>query len=406
MISMSKAARPIRICFVCNEYPPGPHGGIGTFNCVLARSLAAAGHDVRVIGMYRHDYPAADYEVDQGVRVWRMRRSPRRFGWLSARYRLHRTIGRWCKNDLIDIVEFPDFEGWAAGMPRFPLPVIVRLNGSASYFAKELRRPLNRTTFYFERAGLRRADFWSSVSKYTAERTKEVFELSSGPHGILYNSVEVPREESSSPRSDNQIVYTGTLSEKKGILSLICAWPRVCSAVENAELHVYGKDGRTDDGESMQGYLQRQVEESGGNVHFHGHVSRQTLFGRLHIARAAVFPSYAEAFALAPLEAMVRGCPTVYSTRGSGTELINHGQDGLLVDPDQPDEIAEALITLLTDQQLADQLGKAGQQRVLRQFTVDTMRRQNEAFYRECIESFAGQSDYRANDRAGHPITP
>ncbi len=66
-----------------------------------------------------------------------------------------------------------------------------------------------------------------------------------------------------------------------------------------------------------------------------------------------MFPSYAEAFALAPLEAMAAGCPTVYSQRGSGPELIENNRDGLLVEPDQPGEIAETIIRVLEDNNLA-----------------------------------------------------
>ncbi len=388
----------LRLCFVCNEYPPGPHGGIGTFTRLLARALVANGHDVRVIGTYHPDYPAPDYDEDQGVRVWRMRRSPRRFSWIPSRYRLHRTIGQWCKQGLIDYIEFPDFEGWAARLPRFPVPVVVRLHGCATYFADELGRPLNRTTFYLERAGMRRADFWCSVSKYTAERTKDLFNLSTEPDGILYNFVEIPDVQPSSDRSTNQIVYTGTLTEKKGIVSLIRAWPKVCSVVADAELHVFGKDGRTADGQSIQRYLQEQLQETGGNVFFHGHVSRDTLLQKLSIARAAVFPSYAEAFALAPLESMAFGCPTIYSTRGSGRELINDGEDGLLVDPGRPEDIASAIIKLLRDDELAARIGIAGRRRVMERFTVEQVLKQNEAFVHDCIEQFQSRAG-----RSGKP---
>ena len=51
-------------------------------------------------------------------------------------------------------------------------------------------------------------------------------------------------------------------------------------------------------------------------------------------ARVIVLPSYAEGFSLTPLHAMAAGCPTVYTSRGSGPEVIEDGRDGLLIDPD------------------------------------------------------------------------
>jgi len=380
---------PLRICFLCNEYPPGPHGGIGTMTQVLARALVQAGHHVRVAGLYAQSYPAPDYEEDQGVRVWRLRYSAHQFGWAPARYNLFRTIARWSRRGEIDLIEVPDWEGLAAGWPRLPVPVIARLHGAMSYFASELGQPVRRAPFWLEQASLRRADFWCSVSRYTAERTQRLFSLRSGPRAILYNPVEVPAGPSAIARSGQQVIFTGTLTAKKGIVSLVKAWPRVVEACEEAELHIFGKDGRTDDGQSMQAFLRAQHNGwVGKSMHFHGHVERAQLTGALLRARLAVFPSYAEAFAIAPLEAMACGCPTIYSQRGSGPELIEDGRDGLLIEPDRPDEIAEAIIRVLTDDNLARQLRAAGRQRVRENFSTPILLARNEAFYRDCLNDF------------------
>lgn len=379
----------LRIGLVCNEYPPGPHGGIGSATQLLARALVAAGHRVRVIGMYPARYPAPDHEDDQGVEVYRLRRSGSRFDWPGARYRLYRAIAAWAARGEIDLIEVPDWEGWAAGWPRLPVPVVARLNGTTAYFAAELERPANRTASSLERASLLRADFWCSVSAYTAERTQKLFHLRRGPHAILHNFVESRPAPSFENRIDGRVLYTGTLTPKKGIISLIRAWPKVCAACPQAELHVYGKDGRTDAGESMRSYLERQLNgRIGRSVHFHGHSGRAMVLEGLECAHAAVFPSYAEAFALAPLEAMACGCPTIYSRRGSGAELIGDGRHGLLVDPDQPDEIAAAIVAVLRDGKLAGRLGEAGKQRVAERFSIGSALPDNVAFYRSCIDEF------------------
>jgi glycosyltransferase involved in cell wall biosynthesis len=112
----------------------------------------------------------------------------------------------------------------------------------------------------------------------------------------------------------------------------------------------------------------------------------------LRHATVAVFPSYAEAFAFAPLESMAQGCPTVYSTRGSGTELIRDGQDGILVDPDRPAEIAAAILRLLRDPALARRMGAAGRARVAQEFSLDVLLDRNVTFYRACIDGFRERS--------------
>jgi glycosyltransferase involved in cell wall biosynthesis len=148
----------------------------------------------------------------------------------------------------------------------------------------------------------------------------------------------------------------------------------------------------------MRAYLQSQLDERlRTTVHFHGHVTLDRLFEVLQTARVTVLPSYAEGFALMPLHAMSYGCPTIYSRRGSGPELIDHGRDGLLIDPDEPEEIAEAIIRILSDGQLALQLGKAGQEKVRQYFSTQTILSQNEAFYQSCIESFSNRRSRNFN---------
>jgi glycosyltransferase involved in cell wall biosynthesis len=155
-------------------------------------------------------------------------------------------------------------------------------------------------------------------------------------------------------------------------------------------LQIFGKDGRTEDGEPMQQYLISQLPGAvRGSVRFYGHVGRGALIEALAAARVAVFPSYAEAFPVAPLEAMSVACPTICSRRGSGPELLEDGHEGLLVDPDKPQEIAAAIKRLLSDERFADQMGAAGRERVRRDFSAAGLLGRNVDFYHECLARFA-----------------
>ena len=380
----------MNICFVCNEYPPGAHGGLGTFTRVLGRALVKAGHGVRVTGYYPAAYGGKAHERDEGVEVWRHTEPSGRLGWIAARHAVYRQVAGWARAGEVDVVEVADWFGPAAGWPRLPVPVVARLNGSATFFAGELNRRVGRMAFALERASLRRADAWSSASAFTAARTQALFKLKKPPATVLYNPVEPP-DASAEPvaRSTTRVVFTGTLTAKKGVVSLIRAWPAVLAAVPAAELHLYGKDATADGGGSMRERLSALLAASGaGGVTFHGHVARETIFSALEQARAAVFPSYAEAFGIAPFEAMVRGCPTIYTTREPGPELVRDGIDGLLVDPDDPGAIAAALVRLLGDDALAAHLGAQGRRRVLDRYSSSAMLPRNEAFFERAIAEF------------------
>src|SRR5581483_11443393 len=69
-------------------------------------------------------------------------------------------------------------------------------------------------------------------------------------------------------------------------------------------------------------------------------------------ARVFVMPSFEEGFGIPVLEAMTAGVPVVAARRGSLPEVL--GDAGLLVDPDRPADIADAIARLLTDIDVAD----------------------------------------------------
>jgi glycosyltransferase involved in cell wall biosynthesis len=362
-------------------------------NQILARALVRAGHQVRVVGSYRTSNMAPAYEEDQGVQVWRLREPSFYSSWVLARYRLYRTVSQWSRQGKIEIVETPDWEGCSAGWPRLPVPVVARLHGSASYFAAEMGRALNPLTFRLERASLRRADGWCSCSHYTAQKTQSLFGHPAGERTVLYNPIETQFTHPTLPRSGRQVIFTGTLTPKKGVIPLMKAWSLVVKKIAQAQLHLFGKDTRTAEIPSMQAHLLSLLDESARpSVTFHGHVPRTAIFEALNTARLAVFPSYAEAFALAPLEAMATGCPTVYSRCGSGPELIQNGHDGLLVDPNEPQAIADAILHLLFDDDLARHLGAQGRARVLDVFSLEKLLPQNEQFYQHCTRTFAARN--------------
>jgi glycosyltransferase involved in cell wall biosynthesis len=380
----------LKLCFICSEYPPGPHGGTGTFTQVIARALSHAGHQVKVAGVYSSGHPAADYEEDEGVQVWRLREPKFPYGWVLARYRLYHLVKRWIQAGEADLVEAPDHEGWFACWPKLPVPLVKRAGGAYSYFAHDLGKPVNRAIFRLEKWSYHRADAWITKSRYTGAVTSQLFELRSAPNAVLYNPVDAP--DSVTPfasRNRNEVVFTGTLTPKKGVIQLADAWPKVKEKFPAAELHLYGRDTKSPTGGSMQSYLQGRLPSAlKGSVHFHGHVRREDLFGVLASARVAVFPSFSEGFAWAPLESMAYGCPTIYTRLGSGPELIEDGTNGLLVDPNNPAQIAEAILKLLTDDNLSRRLSEEGRSRILNSFTLENLLPMNEAVYSNLIKSF------------------
>jgi glycosyltransferase involved in cell wall biosynthesis len=391
----------MKICFECSEYPPGPHGGIGSLVQILARGLVKAGHRVRVVGLYDAAYPAPDYEQDNGVAVWRLRFPAGRWGWVTARRRLFSLVRTWCLSGDVELIEVPDYGAPAAGWPSLPVPVVVRLSGSTSFFRGEMGRRSGWSTYLLERASIRRGDFLCSESSYLAAKTRALFGIRPEPDAVIYNPVDLPeRLQGGTGRDPNSVLFAGTLTEKKGVVSLVRAWPEVIGGWPGASLHIWGKDGQAAGGGSMRDFLASLLPPAiAGTVRFHGHVPLEELLAAFQRAGMAVLPSYAEGFALTPLHAMAAGCPTIYTSRGSGPELIDNGTTGLLVDPDLPEEIARAILALLRDTDLARRLGESGRRQVEERFSWPVLLAQNEGFYNRCLQEFGRRRHQRRREK-------
>ncbi len=117
-------------------------------------------------------------------------------------------------------------------------------------------------------------------------------------------------------------------------------------------------------------------------------VPRPELLSMMRRARALLFPSLAEGFGLPVAEAMTLGCPVLGSNRGAVAEVA--GEAAILVDPEQPHEIAAAIARLDKDDRLCGRLRAAGFARG-RMFTQEVYARRLRALY--------------ANALAGGPLT-
>jgi len=353
---------------------------------LLSRALVEVGHEVRVIGVYSPAYPAPDYEEDQGVRVWRLRETEGKFGWVPAWHRQYRQIKAWVQEGEIDLVEAPDSRGWYAGWPRLSVPLVLRSDGSNTYFAHELGKRVNLLTHWMERYSYWRTDAWIANSRHAGRLTRELFAIEE-PDVVIPNVIDPPTEVPPfSARDEARVVFTGTLAAKKGVIPLIEAWPTVKEAVPAATLWLYGKDTEYPERGSMIEVLQNRLpEDIRESVHFAGHVSRDTLFDALKTARVGVFPSYTETFGNAAVESMACGCPTIYTRLTCGPEIVREGSDGLLAHPDRPEEVSDAMVRLLQDEAVARKFSQVGRKRVLDHFCVEAVLPDTMVFYEQLI---------------------
>jgi glycosyltransferase involved in cell wall biosynthesis len=131
--------------------------------------------------------------------------------------------------------------------------------------------------------------------------------------------------------------------------------------------------------------LERLAQELGltGHVLFTGAVSESELAALYDRSDVFVLPARTviddrnpkgEGFGIVFLEAMAFGKPVLGPNYGAPAELIRDGENGLLVDPDDPTAVAQAIIKLLTNPDLARTMGQAGSERVRAHYSYERFR--------------------------------
>lgn len=379
---------------VCDEYPPCVSGGIGIVTQGLARSLVAAGHDVTVVGIYQpyiRDVRKAGAENDRGVTVYRLPPSSglqgKRLKQLSERLRLARWISAHEQSLGFDLIEAPDYTGPAA-FYRGRLPVLVRMHGSYTLLDATLKRPPSRMYHFFEKRSMERAAHLAAVSRFCAAETLRLNSVSK-PYSVIYNAVDTDffRPLDDVPVEENQVLYFGTVSSKKGVAFLIEAFPRIADRFPGARLVLMGKDSFTYNGKTLTEYLaQNRFGMIREKVAYIGSVPHGNEFlATVRKAHVCVFPLLGEAFGLAPAEAMACGKPVIFSYYGSGPEIIEQNVSGLLCDPHKPHDLEHAICRVLGDASLASRLGSEARKRAEQRFSYSRWIQENVALYEKIL---------------------
>lgn len=382
----------MNICFICNEYPPSRHGGIGTVTRDLAEGLVAAGTRVTVIGVYSPAVLAiSETQVEwiNGVKVIRLPYFPKivpaQAAYVLNRLRLMAEIRKEYASNRFDLLEVPDYEGMLPWGGIRNVPIVCRSHGSAKYIDSELNKHrASRIIYYFEKQNLTHADYLAFVSKYTSKRELQIFGIQR-KYVVIYNAVDTNYFCPGDPIDQDKglILFVNTINPNKGVEPLMRAMNEVFSKDNSARLRMLGKCSDDVYLQKIIGLVQPKFRN---RVEFLGHVARAEVLRQMRQANVCVFPSFSEAFAMGPLEAMAVGCPVVYTKLASGPETIEDGVSGVLCDPNHPSDIAQSILSILGDECFAQQLGRNGRSRVEQYFNIANWIPQNLAFYRSILQ--------------------
>lgn len=200
---------------------------------------------------------------------------------------------------------------------------------------------------------------------------------------VIYGGVDLARYPMRPELThDGSIVFLGRVLAHKGIHFLIEGLP------PGVALHVVGPW-------PDPAYLERlRALAEGKTVTFHGALPDEEVREILGRAMALVHPTPVdeqgsagahELFGLALVEAMARGCPVIASDAASLPEIVTHEADGLLVPPNQPAAIGEAVLRLAREPELWARLAAGARRTVEERFTWERV-------VARCLEAYESES--------------
>jgi len=178
------------------------------------------------------------------------------------------------------------------------------------------------------------------------------------------------------------ILYIGRLHKLKGLNILIRASSIVVKRYRNVKFVIIGPGNSS---EYLELAKRLNVNDK---IMFLGIVDETTKIGALDAAVSLVLPSisnYVEVYPMVISEAWARKRPVIASAVGGIPYRVKHMENGILVPPRSPEKLAEAILTLLENKELAKRLGEAGFNEIK---TWEQIAESSVALYEETLKQF------------------
>jgi glycosyltransferase involved in cell wall biosynthesis len=229
-----------------------------------------------------------------------------------------------------------------------------------------------------------RADRVIVLSEFSKNQIAEAYGIPRERICVMYGGVD-PAFFIERGKKENDhflLLFTGRLDgpgQQKGLDVLLEALPAI-SRRHPVQLHIAGA------GPGLE-YFQKMVRrlKIEPNVRFLGFTEYPTLADLYHQADLFVLPTRRESFGLVLAEAMAAGLPVVSTSIGAVPEVVSHGENGVLIPPDDPEACAEAVNALLDDPVRMREMGRKGRERAVHYFTWEKVAERVAHCYREIL---------------------
>ncbi len=353
--------------------PFPPKDGIGNYVDYLSKNLIRKGHQVTILtrGGYKDEirkfnginviypkfFPIRPFHVD--IHSY----------FVKKIFKIYNLEG---KNDVIHVhTPLPPYI-------RSSLPVITTVHTTAltesqyCWNEKKNFRSLseklfgNSISYRIESKWLKKSAIITTVSNSVAQELKQ-YKINRDKIRVIGNGVDIRTFSPSKEKNDQEyILYIGRLDPRKGLFDIIECGKYVCMKRPNTSFIIVGKG-------MLENVLKKKVREAGlqKNFIFLGFVDKKKLIQLYQNATICVIPSHYEGLPTVLLEAMSCGLPVVATAISGSLDVVSSGENGILIPPKSPKEMANAISMLLDNDEIRKKLGKNARKTIEERFTWD-----------------------------------
>ncbi len=381
----------MHIAFLTPEFPHPKTlhvGGLGTSIKNLVHALAQSVEKVTVIV-----YGQKTDEVIQenNITIYLIQDQKYAFAkWFFYRKHIEKRVNQIISSEKIDAVEAPDWTGITAFM-KFSVPLVLRFHGSDTYFCHLENRNQKRKNYWFEKLAINGAQAFIAPTQFAGDLSQKLFSIKNKEIRTIHYGLELEKFHNPNPNDFQKglILYLGTIIRKKGVFELPEIFNLVRKEYPKAQLLLIGNDSR--DIQTGNSSTWQMVENSFDTddlkqVTYLGKIPYSEVQQYIKKANVCIFPTFAETLGMVTIESMAMQKAVVNSNIGWAQELIDDGKNGYLVHPKNHTEYAQRIVSLVSDENLNEQIRSQALQKVKDTFSIDKCVQQNIDFYSQLIQ--------------------
>ncbi len=405
----------MKIAFVSQPFeyvtPDTQPGSVGILTRKIVNVLSAEGCQSII---YSRIFPGLEAEETDGLVVYK-RFSVQKDTWRGKIFKLMERILRYPKpklpffattqnysnyikqiaqdlqNQDCDIVHVHNFSQFVPVIRQYNPDVKIVLHMHCEWLSQ-----LDATTI---QGRLEDVDLVIGCSHYITDKVQNRFPGNPDKYTTVFNGFDASvfnqlSDDSPEIKSAKKLLFVGRISPEKGVHVLLDAMEYVIEEHPDVQLDIVGAPGNaayeyivlvSDDenvknldvfydnwmrkGDYITDIKEKMSAKVAAHVNFVGAVSHEEIGSYYQQSDILINPSLSEAFGMSLVEAMACRKPVVATNVGGMTEIVEEGETGFLVEPNNPKMLATAINRLLDSAEIRSQMGATGQQKAMQTYT-------------------------------------